>query len=207
LIEAGASAGLCLFPDLYSYRYNIDGTIVSIDPADGASTVVVPCTIDAASVPTRMPDVVLRAGIDLNPLDVRDADQMAWLETLVWPEHAARRDWLHAAARLAASAPPHLIRGDLLERTLELVEIAPAGSRVVVFHTAVLAYLQAERREAFASQMTSLPDVIWVSNEGAGVLPSVTEQVRMTIDGRMILAVNGTPVALVGPHGPSYQAL
>ena len=207
LIEAGVSAGLCLYPDRYSYRYNVGGTVVSLDPDSGPSTVVIPCTIDAASVPTRMPHINWRAGVDLNPVDVRDPVQVAWLETLVWPEHDARRDRLHAAARLAATEPAHLIRGDLLEKIPELIKMAPTGSRVVVFHSAVLVYLQAERRGVFAKLMSSLPEVAWVSNEGPGVLPSITEQVRVPTNGRTILAVDGKPVALVGPHGESYRAL
>ncbi|WP_269429517.1 DUF2332 family protein [Sinomonas humi] len=37
LIEAGASAGLCLYPDRYSYRYDTGGGIVSLDPSEGPS--------------------------------------------------------------------------------------------------------------------------------------------------------------------------
>lgn len=207
LIEVGVSAGLCLYPDRYSYRYDTGGTIVSLDPTDGPSSVVIPCTIDSASVPTRMPDVVWRAGVDLNPIDVRDPDQVAWLEKLIWPEHEARRVRLHAAARVAAAEPAHLVCGDLLEKTQELVESVPEGSHVVVFHSAVLVYLDAARREAFTHLVSSLLDVTWVSNEGFGVLPGVTEQVWMAADGRTILAVDGKPVALVGPHGQSYEAL
>lgn len=210
LIEVGASAGLCLYPDRYSYRYDINDINdinVSLDPADGPSPVVIPCTIDAASVPARMANIVWRAGVDLNPLDVRDPDQVAWLETLVWPEHSSRRERLHAAVEMVAAAPPHLVRGDLVEMTQELVEMAPAGSHVVIFHSAVLVYLQAERREKFVALISSLPNVTWVSNEGSGVLPSVTEQVPVATGGRTILAVNGKPVALAGPHGQSYQAL
>ena len=207
LIEAGASAGLCLYPDLYSYRYDVDGTIVPLDPSSRQSAVVIPCTIDAASVPTRVPTVAWRSGVDLSPVDVRDPDQVAWLEMLVWSEHESRRERLHAAARLAATAPAHLVRGDLLEKIPELIKTAPAGSRVVVFHSAVLVYLEAELRERFAKIMSSFPEVTWVSNEGAGVLPSITEQVNVAIDGRTILAVDGKPIALVGPHGQSYEAL
>ncbi|MER7753846.1 DUF2332 family protein [Kitasatospora sp. NPDC097643] len=61
LIEVRASAGLCLYSDRYRYRR--------------ASEVVGP-----------MPEVVWRAGTDLNPVDVRAEDDMRWLEALVWPE-------------------------------------------------------------------------------------------------------------------------
>lgn len=207
LIEAGASAGLCLYPDRCSYRYDADGVITSLDPADGPGDVVIPCTIDGGSVPTRLPTVVSRGGVDLNPLDASDPEQMTWLETLVWPEHEARRARLHAAATLVASDPPRLVRGDLLETVPRLIDDAPAGSHVVVFHSAVLVYLDPERRERFAAMMTANPEVTWISNEGFDVLPRITARVPRSPDGRTILAVNGSPVALVGAHGQSYEAL
>ena len=207
LIEAGASAGLCLSPDRYSYRYDVDGETVALDPPAGRSTVALPCRIDAASVPSRLPVVTWRAGVDLSPIDVRDADALAWLETLIWPEHVARRERLHAAAALAAADPPELVRGDLIDEIPRLVARAPAGSRIVVFHSAVLVYLDPDRRRLFADLMASLPDVTWIGNEGAGVFPAITERVQADIGGRFVLAVDGDPVALTGPHGQSYEAL
>lgn len=58
----------------------------TFDPADGASAVELSCRIDSGSIPDRLPEVVWRSGVDLNPLDVRDSTQVGWLETLVWPE-------------------------------------------------------------------------------------------------------------------------
>ena len=207
LIEAGASAGLVLYPDQYSYLYDTGEEVVEVHPRSGRSSVLIPCTIDAASVPRHLPNVVWRAGADLNPLDVRNADDVAWLQTLVWPEHHARRERLHAAARIVSSHPPHLVAGDILERIPELVRQAPAGSRVVVFHSAVLVYLTPQHRAEFVAMMAQLPDVTWISNEGEYVLPGIADKVTTDVDGRTILAVDGEPVALVGPHGQSYQRL
>lgn len=55
--------------------------------------------------------------------------------------------------------------------------------------------------------MSSFPDVTWISNEGAGVIPSITGQVTVEIGGRTIIAVNGRAVAFAGPQGQSDQAL
>lgn len=55
------------------------------------------------------------------------------------------------------------------------------------------------------SALSTAPSV-WISNEGAGVLPTVTEQVHRPVKGRTILAVNGRAHALVGPHGQSYES-
>ena len=270
LIEVGASAGLCLYPDRYSYTYRtvavpgenvsiadresgaggsgtggsgagesgagesgakesdsaehgtgelgtvrldpVDGpSTVRLDPVDGPSTVDLECTLTGTAPPTRLPGVVWRAGIDLNPLDVTDPEDRAWLRSLIWPEHTVRRDRLDAAAAIAAADPPRLVTGDLVAGVESLIAEAPADSQVVVFHSAVLAYVDPPHRAAFADLMRSRDDVVWVSNEGERVLPEIGDQLRdlgiESSGGRFVLAVDGIATALTGPHGPSYESL
>ncbi len=107
LLEVGCSAGLCLLPDRYSYRYTGSRGSVAIDPVDGPSPVVIECLLEGdVPLPGRLPEVVWRGGLDLNPLDVHDDDAMRWLQMLVWPEHEDRRARLAAAvdARARRSA-------------------------------------------------------------------------------------------------------
>ena len=92
-------------------------------------------------MPIRLPDVVWRGGVDLNPIDVTDIDGLNWLEALVWPEHDERRDRLRAAARIVAQDPPLLVAGDLNAEVANLAAQAPDDATLVVFHSAVLAYL------------------------------------------------------------------
>lgn len=207
LIEVGAAAGLCLYPDRYSFRYDVDGQTIALDPVDGPSAVTIPCRIDVDSVPTALPDVRWRAGIDLNPLTPGDADTRAWLRALVWPEHEERRRRLDAALAIAAAEPALVHRGDLVESISDVVDAAPSGTNVVVFHSSVLVYLDAPDREQFAEVMRSREDVTWISNEGENVLPRVAAQLRRPADGRTVLAVDEHPVAFVGPHGQSYEAI
>lgn len=210
LIEVGASAGLCLYPDRYSYLYTSpDGGRTRLDPGDGPSEVLLPCAIDGP-VPTRMPDVVWRAGLDLNPLDVRDPADLAWLEALVWPEHTDRIETLRAAARVVATDPPRLVTGDLLVGLADLVDAAPAEATVVVQHSAVLPYLNAEDRAAFTATMDSLRralGVVWLSNEGWTVLPDVAARIPAGTSPDFILARDGEPVALTHAHGRSVRIL
>lgn len=204
LIEVGASAGLCLLPDRYAYDYG-GTTLRGRDAPPDAP--VFPCRADPA-VPLlgAAPRVVWRAGLDLNPLDVADADQMAWLETLVWPEQTDRAARLRAAVRVARADPPRLVRGDLRNGLPALAAEAPTGATLVVFHTAVLAYVpdQAER-EAFAAAVPALCDC-WISNEAPSVLPDVAAR---TPDpppiGRFLLTVDGAPVAWADPHGAALD--
>ncbi|GAA1859720.1 DUF2332 domain-containing protein [Brevibacterium marinum] len=207
LIEVGASAGLCLYPDRYSYVYGTPSGPVTLHPDDGPSPVVLDCELRNAQVPDRLPEVAWRAGIDLNPLDINDADQRNWLRSLIWPEHDIRRRRLSAAASLMGPDPPRLVAGDLLESIGPLMTEAPADSQVVVFHSAVLAYVSPAERAQFVELMRSHEDVVWISNEGARVLPDIGNQVPNDPDGRFVLAVNGEASALTGPHGQSYEGL
>jgi hypothetical protein len=200
LLEVGASAGLTLHPDRYSYRYS---TGVSLDPAAGPSPVVLECEVHGdPPLPGALPEVVWRAGIDLNPLDVHDDDAMAWLATLVWPEHEDRRSRLTAAVRLARTDPPRLVRGDLVESLPALVEQAPKDATLVVFHSAVLAYLSPEDRARFVDVVRDLPGH-WISNEGPEVVASIQPPgaPEPPSPDPFLLALDGQPVAWAHGHG------
>jgi hypothetical protein len=207
LIEVGASAGLCLFPDRYSYVYTEGNHRTEVHPRGGPSPVVILCELRSGAAPTRVPEIAWRTGLDLNPLDVANAEDLDWLETLIWPEHDERRRRLHLAARLAAAERPRVLRASVAEGLDTLLDEVPAGTHPVVFHSAVLLYLEPAERQAFVHRMTQRADLTWMSNEGSGVLPAVTARVRQPTEGRFILSVDGDPVALTGPHGQSYEEL
>lgn len=214
LIEVGASAGLCLYPDRYSYRYRPPGgqDDRTLDPIAGPSPVVLDCELTGnVPVPGRMPEVVWRAGIDLNPLDVWRAEDVAWLDALIWPEHHDRRARLHAAVEVVKDDPVELVRGDLVAEIGALVGRAPAGASVVVFHTAVLAYLDDGARRAFVDIMNRLP-VSWLANEGAGVVPGVLDRLKAgsaqpTATSDFVLSLDGEPIAYTQPHGRALHWL
>ncbi|UJP40587.1 DUF2332 domain-containing protein [Cellulomonas palmilytica] len=204
LLEVGASAGLCLLPDRYSYRYD-DGT--ALDPADGPSPVVLPCTLGPGVAPPRqMPEVAWRAGIDLAPVDVTDADACAWLEILVWPEHDERRDRLGAALAIARAQPPRVVAGDLLDLVVPLASEAPPDATLVVLHSAVLAYLDPQARARFVDLVRTLPGH-WLSNEGALVLPGTAALVSDGTERSFVVCVDGSPQAYADPHGRALTGL
>ena len=110
LLEVGASAGLCLLPDRYGYDYG-DRRL----PAPSPDAPVFPCRAQLATpLPAALPRVVWRLGLDLDPVDVADAADCAWLETLVWPEQSDRLRRLRAALAVARRDPPRVVQGDLL---------------------------------------------------------------------------------------------
>ena len=203
LLEVGASAGLCLLPDRYSYRFSGTRT-ATLDPAHGTSPVVLDCEVHGEPpLPAALPDVVWRAGLDLNPLDVHDDDAMRWLEMLVWPEQDDRRARLAAAVDLARAEPPPLVRGDAVEDLPALAAQAPPGATLVVFHSAVLAYLSTEARAAFTETVASLPGH-WISNEGPSVVPGLadTATTEPPADaGLFLLGLDGRAVGWTQGHG------
>jgi uncharacterized protein DUF2332 len=192
LLEVGASAGLCLYPDRYAYRYG--------DHALGSGTPVLECTVTGGPPPGRIPDVVWRAGLDLNPLDVTDPADLAWLSALIWPEHSHRRARLAAAAAVAAADPPLLVRGDLVDDLPALAARAPAGATLVVFHTSVLYQVPAPRRERFVELVRGLPGH-WVSNDTAEVLPDERLPDPPGPAAHNLLALDGRPLAWTRSHG------
>ncbi|MEZ5098098.1 MAG: DUF2332 family protein, partial [Nocardioides sp.] len=202
------SAGLCLYPDRYRYRWVAESGEVVL----GEGPELLCAVTGPAPLPAVVPEIRWRAGVDLNPLSVHDDDAMAWLETLVWPEQEDRRERLRAAVAVAAAEPPYLVRGNLLDALPALVEEAQAFGRVVVFHSAVAAYLDPEERRRFVDLMTALvaADVCrWVSNEARSVLPAITATGPDPGDrpATFVLGLDGQALAWTHGHGSTLRWL
>lgn len=132
LIEIGPSAGLNLLWDRYRYRYGRRET----GPVDA------PLLLDTVvrgeltpPIPDAFPAVMSRVGVDLNPIDVHDADDARWLRALIWPEHVERVRRLEQALEIARREPPQLIAGDALEHLPALMRAANPDATLVVFHS------------------------------------------------------------------------
>lgn len=198
LLEVGASAGLCLLPDRYGYDY--DGSPAGAVDSPVKLRVHVECEPRLAE-PGAV-TVAWRAGIDLNPLDVTDPDDVRWLQTLVWPEQHERLQRLNTAIALAQADPPRIARGDLNARLGEVAAQAPSYATLVVFHTAVLDYVQDADRTTFVEQVEQL-NAHWISQEGLGVLPSIAARLRQQPPdtAAYIVALDQHPIAFSALHG------
>ena len=204
LIEVGASAGLCLFPDRYDYAWPPLGDL----RGSGGPLLTADAT-GPLPVPTTLPEVAWRGGVDLHPLDVSDPDAMAWLQNLVWPEQDERRQRLRTAVDVARRDPPGLRTGDLFDHLDGLLEEAAPHGTPVVFHSAVIAYLEDADRHRFHALMTGLVAAgrcRWISNEGRRVLPGITGD-REVPAGRFVTGLDGVPVAFSHGHGHTVDWL
>ncbi len=202
LIEVGASAGLCLLPDLYGYDYGS----VRIDPP--AAAVAAPIFRCSASLETPLPDavpqIVWRAGLDLEPQSVAEPRHEEWLEALVWPEQSGRLERLRQAIVVARTARPRVVKGDLRCDLGKLAAEAPREATLVIFHTAVLGYVASPAdRQAFAALAGQLADC-WIANEAPTVFPEISRQAGPARRG-FVLSVDGRPVAWTDPHGASME--
>lgn len=191
LLEVGASAGLCLLPDRYAYDYD-----------DGAHTLGAPGapvlrarTEGSPPLPDALPEVVWRAGLDLDPIDVFDEERIRWLELLIWPGMEHRIETLRGAVEVARRDPPRIVQGDLTTDDLDaLAAEAPRDATLVIFHTAVLYYVLREGRATFREKVAML-GATWLAAEGPDVLGFARHPTLMA------LARDGKRVAHVDGHG------
>jgi len=151
LVEVGASAGLLLLVDRYRYL------VGDAEFGDPRATVTLRTEWRGRqTLPDldRVPPIASRIGVDLNPVDVADAEDRRWLRALVWPEDLVEAALLDASLDLVASARPTVIAGDAVDicPTLDL----PAGEPRVVFHAATRMHVPAQRRPAFDAAIDSL---------------------------------------------------
>jgi hypothetical protein len=197
LVEVGSSAGLCLYPDRYSYDYGG----YQVRPRRSSAVPPFRCTVNASTpLPAGPVEVVWRAGLDLHPLDVHDPDDVAWLDALVWPGEEHLRAQLHAAIALVRTEPAAVRAGDLSADLPPLLAEAPADATLVVFHSAVLPYVPDAARAAFLEAVRS-SRAVWLANEAPTRIPGLD---RATVaahpERQFLLCQDGRPLARTDPH-------
>jgi hypothetical protein len=153
LIEVGASAGILLLVDRYRYL------IGDREFGDPDAVVAVDSQWRGRQPPPDLDDVrpiASRIGIDLNPVDVTDADDRRWLRALVWPEDLAEAALLDATLDEVAKDPPTIITGDAIDICPALGRDLPPGEPRVVFHSATRMHVPVERRIEFDRAIDSI---------------------------------------------------
>jgi hypothetical protein len=205
LLEVGTSAGLCLLPDRYAYDFGAGRRLGRPGP-DGCRPVFHCRVDDATPVPTALPEVAWRAGLDLAPIDVTDDESVSWLESLVWPGEGDRLALLRAAVQVARADPPRVVKGDLRQDLPALAQQAPPDATLVVFHTAVLGYVRdTVDRRGLAETVRGL-EARWIANEPPGVV-ELEEPPRPhpAPAGEILVSLDGTPLAWADSHGAWMQ--
>jgi hypothetical protein len=207
LLELGASAGLLLHYD----RYRMQIGTRTVGPVDSPVRITVAADDTAtALVPTRNPDVPWRRGIDLEPVDVTDAEQRRWLEALTWPEATGDRARLRSAMDLAAKNPPNIERGDAVTDLHRGLAQIPDDLVPVVFHTTLFTYLGPTQRATLIDALRETArqrPMCWLPMEAPGFL--TTPPASFSIAGRA--HADNSQLVLCGrawtPRGESADAL
>lgn len=165
LVEVGAAAGLNLLFDRYAYSYN------GMRAGDPSSKVLVGSELRGdlmPDIPARPPRIAFRCGIDLNPIDVDNRDEMLWLRSLVWPEQRERVELLTNAADVVRTHRPPLVRGNALDCLPAVASAAPSDSILCVYHTHTIhtwSDADRERLTGFLSDLSRLRTVYRLSTE------------------------------------------
>ena len=189
LVDVGTSAGLNLALD--QYRYHWDGVTW------GPRSAVRLATESRGQLPIpRDLQIPSRIGLDLNPIDTTDPEELAWLEALIWPEHHERRERLTSAWALARAVDIEMVAGDAVGTLPSVLERLPAGEPAVVMSSLTINQLPKPSRSI-------LDDVI---EEARSSRPLLRVSLEIVEDGDWAtLSVDegegATRVGRADPHG------
>lgn len=163
LVDVGTSAGLNLLLTRYSYEYRPGGAV-----GTGSDVHIVCSTRGEPPIPATMPVIARAVGLDAQPIDVRDADGVRWLEACVWPDQADRFHRLVSAIALVQRHGVDVRHGDAVADLAPLVREAAGAGHPVVMNSWVLNYLTAEQRLAYVAALDDVAretDLSWVLAE------------------------------------------
>ncbi|HEY5650824.1 MAG TPA: DUF2332 domain-containing protein [Acidimicrobiia bacterium] len=197
VIEVGASAGLNLCLD--RYRYDFGGLEF------GHSDVVLRVELDGdVDVPTRAPYVQRRVGIDLNPLDLNDPDDLRWLEALIWPEQVERRRRLRAAVRVRATVQVEMVRADASSAIGGVLDRLPTGGPALVFHALTVNQFSNDARERFDRALESAAARRSISRIGFEYWDGTEDWPEIRVG---LTEASLVPMMQAHPHGDWIRAL
>lgn len=145
LVDVGCSAGLNLNFDLFRFQFYCgsigSGRSRTVKLGPPTSEVRIPCRV-VGKVPfltdaEDLPAIVGRLGIDLRPLDISVAEDVRWLEALVWPGQRRRLRILRSAVRVFRHSPRVLIEGDAVTELPFFQRKVSDGSDLLIFQSFV----------------------------------------------------------------------
>lgn len=169
LVDVGCSAGLNLLCDQYRLDYGSAGVT-----GPTAATITVECAVAGGKPPVApaLPRIVERCGIDLDPVDVTDPDQLRWQLALVFPD-TNRLPRTRRALEAIARTPPRIVQGDAVDTISPVLLDLQPDAVAVVTTTWAVAYFAEDRRVEFRERLAEVSrarPVAWISAEGPGVV-------------------------------------
>lgn len=166
LVDIGTGAGLALHLDRYRYVYRAGEQASAV--GDPAAAVVLETELLGSRLPplpSAMPRIADRVGIDVEPLDLGDWDVRAWLTACI-PQEIGAVTRFHHAVELAIANPARTVRGDAREILPDVLAGIPAGLPVCLIDTYVNVFFTADelaRFRALVDLVGAERDLDWVS--------------------------------------------
>jgi len=169
LIEIGPSAGFNLLWDRFEINYKQpDGTSHKNSARDRLLSIEVelkPGGIPPLGAP---PTIASRLGLELNPVNLENADERDWLRAVIHADHVARHTRIEAVLALPSHEHAEIRGGDALVLLPEALSRLPADGVACVYHTFAVYQFSTEMQQALEEifHKASLYRPIWrLSNE------------------------------------------
>jgi hypothetical protein len=122
-LDVGCSAGLNLLWDKFSYSYSN-----GVRCGDESSELTIECGVHGDGTPPlreKLPKAASRVGIEIEPVDVSNPDNVTWLRSLIWPDQRDRVLLLDKALGVLKKNPPRIVAGDCAEKIPEIAAGMP----------------------------------------------------------------------------------
>lgn len=175
-LDVGASGGLNLLLDRFEYRYRADDDGPNHEVGSPSTVTLTAHTRGRFPIPTELPTIAARCGVDLHPIDITDPTEAHWLEACVWPDQPERFHRLRAAIDIARERPPEVLAGDAVHSLAPAVERLSATGHPVVTNSWVLNYLPGDQRIAYVDELDRIgshADLSWIIAESPLLTPEL----------------------------------
>jgi hypothetical protein len=202
LLEIGASAGLNLLVDRYSYVNNRHALGAPASPVRFEAPWHPPLPPELVDSAQNL-SITSRAGCDLNPLNPRDPDDRITILSYIWPDELDRFHRISAALDLAAADPPKVTRQPASTWLTGALEGGRSGELTVVWQSVFRQYLEPDEWSRIEAAVTGAigadaqRPVAWLIME-----PGEDHLARMRLTLRLVADGPEQKLAECGDHGP-----
>lgn len=164
LIDIGTSAGFLLGLDKYSYNYGPRGKY-----GDLRSPVQISFDVSGAELPdlSSPPEITKRIGIDLTPVDLKDADALAWSRSFVL-DKPEELECFDKAIEVVKRLSRTIYSDNVLQVFPKLVNEIPIDSNPLLITSMVVGHFESRDREKFKKMVSKAGksrNLAWLSLE------------------------------------------
>lgn len=153
LIEIGPSAGLNMIWDTYGVRYLKNGAVAAAVNASAPLVIETELKGDRLPPTGPPPNIGGRVGLELNPVDLTNADDRDWLRALIWPDQGARLKRMDSAIGLFMRHKPVIKSGDALALLPDALAAVPRGQVACVYHTIAIYQFSREMKQGLEDML------------------------------------------------------